>query len=191
MRKVPGSLFVAIVISLFISSCYDNPVVNDSNEIRPLAIGNYWIYSIDTSSHFYPMFYCDTMRVVSYENLNGYNAYGIDFNKSYILYFNNKNDGQYYYQKTLHDSTFEYIPQLFIKYPVKINDTIVVNGKCVSLNSTFNNYSGCIDIIPFDTTFGGMRNYHEYWKPGIGFIGAQFDFSGKHYMNRLTAYHIQ
>jgi hypothetical protein len=189
MRKILGSLFLLIVISLFMSSCFDNFEGIYNNDIRPLAIGNYWIYDIDTTSNIHHLYYCDTMRVVSYENLNGNYAYGISYNNSGILYYNNKNDGHYFFQKFSYDTTFEYRPQLFMKYPINLNETF--NGfKCVSLDATFNNYSGCIDMLSLDTN-SSMTNYHHYWKPGIGFIGVQYDAHGKHYMDRLKAYFVQ
>jgi hypothetical protein len=135
------------------------------------------------------------MRVVSYENLNGNSAYGLRFNNiSYMFYFNNNNDGQYYFIPSLHDTTIEYSPKLYIKYPITINDTITgpydAKFKCVSINATFNNFSGCIDLIPLGYQ-GTVTNYHEYWKPGIGLIGTEYDYRGKHYRSRLTDYRVQ
>lgn len=198
MKKLIGLLTAGFVVCLLISSCSkENPagISSGSDVIRPLAIGNYWIYNRDTSSVIFSLFYCDTMRVVSYDNLNGNNAYGIDYNNSFVLYFNNMSDGQYYFAKTLHDTTYEYIPKLYIKYPIAINDTITgpfdEKFKCVSLNATFNNFSGCIDLIPIPEYQGDLTNYHEYWKPGIGLTGTEFDYRGKHYRSRLVDYRVQ
>jgi len=199
MKKLTGLLAVGVILCLFISSCSkDNPagISSGSDVIRPLAIGNYWIYNIDTSTVVHSIFYCDTMRVVSYESLNGNSAYGISYNCfSTLQYFNNKNDGQYYFVNTVHDTTTEYLPKLFIKYPININDTTTgpfdEKFKCVSLNSTFNNFSGCIDLIPIPEYQGDLTNYHEYWKPGIGLTGTEYDYRGKHYRSRLVNYRVQ
>lgn len=199
MKKLIGLLTVGVVLCLLISSCSkDNPAGTSSggDVIRPLAIGNYWIYDIDTSTVIHSIFYCDTMRVVSYENLNGNTAYGIKYNCFPTLqYFNNKIDGQYYFMQTYHDTTYEYSPRMYIKYPIAINDTITgpydAKFKCVSLNSTFNNFSGCVDLIPVTEYQGDMTNYHEYWRAGIGLIGTEYDYRGKHYRSRLVDYRVQ
>jgi len=199
MKKLICLLTVGVFVSLLISSCSkDNPagISNGGDFIRPLAIGNYWIYNTDTSHVIQSLFYCDTMRVVSYENLNGNSAYGLRFNSNpSLFYFNNNNDGQYYFVQTLHDTTNEYLPKLYIKYPISINDTITgpydAKFKCVSLNATFNNFSGCVDLIPLLEYQGDVTNYHEYWRAGIGLIGTEYDYLGKHYRSRLTDYRVQ
>ncbi|MEI7484452.1 MAG: hypothetical protein WCK13_07045 [Ignavibacteriota bacterium] len=198
MKKPNGLLTVGVVVCLLISSCNnDNPAGTSSGSsgIRPLAIGNYWIYDIDTSTIIHSIFYCDTMRVVSYDNLNGNSAYGIDYNNSFVLYFNNMSGGQYYFAKTLHDTTYEYTPKLYIKYPIAVNDKITgpfdAKFKCVSLSAAFNNFSGCIDLIPVIEYQGDLTNYHEYWRAGIGLIGTEYDYKGKHYRNRLVDYRVQ
>ncbi len=196
MKKLFIVSTFGFLICLLLSSCYDNPsATNNINDefIRPLAIGNYWIYDIDTTAVHHALFYSDTMRVVSYDNLNGNPAYGIKYNTGYTYYFNNKSDGQYYYEPMLHDTTYEYLPMLFMKYPISINDTINIlftyNLKCVSTNATFNGFSGCIDLIPLE--YGGDSTYfHSYWKPGIGFIGSDSYFLGRHHIDRLIAYRV-
>lgn len=196
MKNKVWLLIAAVALCLSISSCDSNPASPEGNNlIRPLAIGNYWIYNKDTSSVIFPLLYSDTMRVVSYENLNGNQAYGMKINSDTTLklYFANKNGGQYFYQLVYHDSTSSYNPKMYIKYPINLNDTIVgpYDGKmkCVSLSSGFNGFSGCIELKEITTGFD--INYHEYWKPGIGLIGAEYDYNGKHYLNRLTSYHIE
>jgi hypothetical protein len=194
MKKLFAVSAVGFVICLFLSSCADdNPVSTVNNDIRPLVIGNYWKYQTDRYVT-YDQLYYDTMRVVSYENLNGNPAYGVLCNNSYKIYFINKSDGLYCFEKTLHDTAYEYTPKLYIKYPINVNDTIVspftANLKCVSLTAAFNGTTGCIDFVPTGIQ-GSVTNYHEYWKPGIGLIGACFDYANRHYMNTLKDYGLQ
>lgn len=196
MRKLFGLSAVAIVISMLMFACNSDNVVSTSgsNVIRPLAIGNYWIYSFDSSDVSF-FFYFDTMKVVSYENLNGNQAYGVKINSNANnkLYFINKEDGQYYFGRMYQDSTSTYFPLMYVKYPVNINDTIVgpFDGKmkCLSLDASFNGFTGCVEIK--EIRQNNDLNYHEYWKPGIGLVGAEYDYNGKHYMNKLKDYHIQ
>jgi hypothetical protein len=195
MKKLFVVSTLGFLICLLLSSCYDNPSATDNiNDefIRPLAIGNYWIYDLDSTTIHNALFYCDTMRVVSYENLNGNPAYGIKYNTGYTFYFNNKSDGHYFFQNRCQDA-YEYLPMLYIKYPIRVNDSIIStltgNFKCVSTTATFNGFNGCIDLIPLENV-GDSTSYHEYWKPGIGFIGSDSYFLGKHHIDRLVAYRI-
>jgi hypothetical protein len=199
MKKLIGLLTVGVFVSILLLSCNkDNPagISSGGDVIRPLAIGNYWIYNTDTSSVIQSLFYCDTIRVISYENLSGHPAYGLYIcNRPSLFYFSNRNDGQYYFITAYHDTTHEYLPKMYIKYPIGVNDTLTgpydAKFKCVSLSSTFNNFAGCVDLIPIAEYQGEVANYHEYWKPGIGLIGYEYDYRGKHYRSRLTDFKVQ
>lgn len=184
-----------ISLCLLLVSCGDNTVTQNNIEtgyIQPLAIGNYWVYTYDSSGVVYSI---DTFKVINYLDFHGNAVYALRSssisNPSVLSYYNNRSSGLWYYGYFREfDSTEYFNPKIHIKYPVFVNEIFagdIDSVKCLSLDAEFNGYTGCIKYEYLN--FVGY--YYSYWKPNVGLIGVELYSGGELYRIKLTGYYLQ
>jgi hypothetical protein len=184
-----------ISLCLLLFSCGDNTVATyniETGYIQPLAIGNYWAYTYDTSGVVYLI---DTLKVTNYLDFHGNPVYALRYSvigsPSVLSYYNNRSNGLWYYGYfRASDSTEYYNPKIHIKYPVSVNDIFVGDMdsvKCISVDAEFNGYTGCIKYEFLNV----IDNYYSYWKPNVGLIGVELYSGGKLIQIKLTGYNLR
>ena len=160
-----------------------NRVQTPTTVLMPLAVGNKWVYTMDSSGVILPE---DTLYIPSTGNYNGKTVYQLyesrkPYNEMYLGYENTDLWGY---------SIIQNISRLMFKYPVSVGEWWIGGGSgdstvCLSINETVvtpsGTYTGCIKYQSFD---GPYDVSIEYFKPGVGLVGT--DKSGR--IQRLKAF---
>jgi hypothetical protein len=177
-----GSIKTGVIKSWGITITFQ-VVPPSTNVLMPLAVGNKWLYTIDSSGVTLPE---DTLYIPSTGNYNGKTVYYLyESRKPYNeMYLGNENNGLWGY------SIIQNISRLMFKYPVNAGEWWIGGGSgdstvCLSVNETVvtpgGTYTGCIKYQSFDGPYGYS---YDYFKPGVGLIGT--DKSGR--IQRLKAF---
>jgi len=187
-----------------------------SNNILPLAVGNYWTYLPDITPQTVTISITGTITIQG-ETCYKWFAQGDQFE----WYYKNKSDGCWAYG---YSGPYQYPPDLEYKYPANPHDTWVTNWiavpvpttmTCESISTTFESYSGCYKyhfFLPLgkdnfytkmfenelSEKLSGLKStesvgydVYQYFVPGLGMVGWENYFQGTRlYKVVLTDYHL-
>ncbi|MCX6227073.1 MAG: hypothetical protein NTV01_20380 [Bacteroidia bacterium] len=187
-----------------------------SNEILPLAVGNYWNYLLDITAQ------TMNISITGTIDIQGETCYKWYATGDIVeWYYRNKPDGCWAFG---YSGPFQYPPDLEYKYPANSGDTWVTNWiavpyqttmTCESITATFESYTGCYKyhfFMPIGNhnfltnilnaellrKLSGLKStatdgfdIYQYFIPGIGMVGWENYFQGTRlYKVVLTDYHL-
>lgn len=191
-------------------------VTNSGNNIFPFVQGNYWIFK---DSLYNGTITYDTLQVTGKSSISGKDVYWWKWrNSTRIYYVRGENNGVYNYGNNF-DSASYLNPYLWFKYPVNQGEFwyskywLLIRGvdtiNCVSLNESFGGFTECIkysvhnsDTTTSDNVSGLFSKnllkvdpqtsyYAEYYfKPGIGYVGADIYVSGSFWFRLYCTHYI-
>jgi hypothetical protein len=178
----------------------NNPFPSD--EIIPLAVGNYWIYQPEGLPQ------TETVTILGSQEVQGVTCFEwFAQGDTYPYLYANRSDGCWCYGYGPHQQT----PDLKYKYPVEANDTWVsfwvappyaTTVTCLSTNASIGGYTDCIlynfylpltyhsmqsssslfqnkidSLEGIDRKYSGFDIY-DYYIPGIGMVGWETYLDG-------------
>jgi hypothetical protein len=175
-------------------------VTQPTTTIFPLAVGNYWVFAVDTGS--VSNVATVTLNISEQTRIHGQQVFKWQWqNNANYWYVKNESDGLWWYG-SYNGSYLDTItsPFLWMKYPINLNERYITKQwmsnsdtiTCTGNNASFFGYTGCIqysesqylkknlNIISgslFNPDyFKGINNTISgdfYFKPGTGYVGNE------------------
>jgi hypothetical protein len=209
-QRIPLLLILAVTIcyAFVLQSCKDDPASPDgSNEIWPLAVGNYWAYTYifnDTTTVY------DTVTVVGDTIINGDKWYMLGSGLvDEIVLFRNLSTGLVTKEDDWDSTAYQYI----MKYPTQVGDTLfrwdVDNPEdrdtviTISVNTPVTVAAGSFSAIVFQVIdYEELLNYTSkevtYFSRNVGMIKNEIyrkdTLTGEFYLvtkTELTGYSLK
>ena len=177
-KKASFLLILYLFIFSLINCSKDSPTSSDeSKEIWPLKVGNYWLYVISSNMDSI----VEKIEVIGTKMINNNEISQLkfyDYENNYIdtLLFKNENDGVYFY-------TEKGQKYLVFKYPVKVGDkwfNVFEAGQieCISTNTSIQTPAGKFSCVVY--RFSGkeedqsLKAYTEvYMSPNVGWVASK------------------
>lgn len=212
----PTLIRTGVIKSWGITVSYNTPTPPQST-IFPLAVGNYWVFSVDTGS--VPNVFQTTLDINDQSTIRGKQVFKWQWQgDSRYWYFRNESDGMWwygFYNGSYLDTSIA--PFIWLKYPINVGESFLTKQftsmgtdtiTCLNLNSTFENFTGCVEYygrsssklnnpILFDSPlyFKPVSNIYGnyYLKPSIGYVGNEVWYlvTGMYTKYKLIQYNVQ
>ncbi|NQT34059.1 hypothetical protein HQ587_02620 [bacterium] len=178
-----GKFFKLILLVIFIFVYPACSIAGDDDEFIPLAIGNYWVYSIemymgDTLAPIPPM--TDTVEVKQKIDWGGHTWYSFSdpSEEGEIHYYRNAEDG--HYQLTISPEFKEGKTALKTKFPLQLNDTWLDESDSLTITVDAINETVTVPAGKFEGCYClkikmSEEAEHKMWvKPGVGQVKMEF-----------------